>query len=353
MRPTLANWAHEPNRGYGEEDLPPELWAAQTEARALDDKFRVRRDQRRAEHPIPDILYHYTDVHGLEGMLKNFTMWLSDAAFMNDPLEGTWVHHRASALAKEVMGDSALAAQTLEQIDAQLAAPDLWDESIRTEAEPSPLSWAAMDEAFRPAFIASFTEAGDLLSQWRGYGAGGSGVSIGFDLKKLDLSLVEHAPERKVRPKVIRVEYNQETQDREISWIMNEAKKVYDKHIEVLTSNSDAADYFTKCLYHPLRDAFYDMKWEFKSPHYSEEREWRIVVNPVIIRHGLTRVSNGHIVPYMEMPLPQTASKPINRLAIEHIVLGPRCQPLVIRGIRGLLTNLCYPLVERSKLALR
>lgn len=350
-QPNLKDWKREED-GNQPLPLPFELAQAISDLSALDHKFQHRLDERRARQVAPEILYHYTDLRGLHGMLESLTMWLSDAAYMNDPLEGSWVHYRAKELAPEILGASPLADQVKKQIESQLTAPDLWDKRLR-EGGISDDFWAAMEGAYSPAFIASFTEEDDLLSQWRGYGAGGDGVSIGFDLTKLGLSKIEHSPHQRVLPKLVKVEYEQSVQDNEIRWILSETKKVYDKHIPALSTNPDAADYFTLHFRDPLRNALYWLRWEFKSPHYSEEKEWRLVANPMSINRRRTRVTNGGIVPYLEMPLPQTPCHPLNQLAIPRIVLGPRCPQSALRSIRGLLQNLAYPTVERSRLALR
>jgi hypothetical protein len=353
--PTLSDWKHEPNKGYAEEELPPELWEASQSARQLAEKFRARTRERRAANPIPEVLYHYTNIGGLQGMLTSFNIWLTDAAYMNDPQEGTWVHRRASQIIAEILGESPLALQIQQYVDALLVAPDLWDQSLRN-GEPSPLLWAAMEEAFMPSFIASFTEADDLLSQWRGYGAGGQGVAIGFDLRNLELSTIRTVPghpDFDTKPVVVKVEYNPEKQNAEVEWVLSTAKSVYEKHVDILKSNESAKQYFTQQFYYPIRDAFYWLRWEYKSPHYSEEKEWRIIANPVGFRHPKTRVAGEHIVPYLEMPLPQVTGKPNNQLSISRIVLGPKCQPSVLRSVRGLLQNLAFPAIVPSQLSLR
>jgi len=354
-RPTLSNFVMEPGQGYGEADMPPELWAAQSAIEGLRETYLAQRKARRERHPIPDVLYHYTDLRGLQGMFSSYNMWLSDAAYMNDPLEGTWVHHIAGTLAREILGDSALGQQTRDHIEALLLAPDLWDQSLRSRRdEPDRLHYAAMEEAFRPAFIASFTEDGDLLSQWRGYGAGGDGVSIGFDLSKLSLSVVDSVfPEDSAPPALIKVEYDAETQRTEVRQIFEMARHLHDEHVDVLSTNPYTAVRLPQLFSDTIRDALYWLRWEFKSPAYREEREWRLVSTPMAIRTRLTRMSNGHIVPYVEMPLPQTPGRPVGRLEIPRIVLGPRCPPSAVRSIRGLLQNLAYPEVVRSELALR
>ncbi|MEO8115014.1 MAG: hypothetical protein ABI655_11565, partial [Phenylobacterium sp.] len=151
----------------------------------------------------------------------------------------------------------------------------------------------------------------------------------------------------------LKVEYREDRQDEEVGWIFSEVKRVYDEHLDVLSANSDAAERFTQLFHSVIRDALYWLRWEFKSPHYAEEKEWRLVANPMGVRRRKSRVGNGQIVPYLEMPLPRIAERPIDRLAIPRIVLGPRCHQSVLRSIRGLLQNLAYPQVVRSRLSLR
>lgn len=348
----LADWRYNQEVGFGPETAPPEVWEAAQAVEHLETRLRARRDERRSEHAIPSILYHYTDIRGLHGMLSSYKMWLSDAAFMNDPLEGSWVHHRAKAIASGKLEMSPLTAQIQRQIEAQLAAPDFWDKSVRDLGDD--LHYAAADNAVRPAFIASFTEERDLLSQWRGYGDGGAGVAVGFDLNELGPCSLKDGDLDEYKPAVIKVEYEQERQDAEILTTFNMVDEVYKKHLKKLPSNPFAESFFLSRLQNPVREAIYWLRWEFKSPHYKEEKEWHLVLNPFGWHWGrTTRVSKGLIVPYVEIPLPQFPAKPHNRLAIPRIVLGPSCPPSAIKGIRGLLQNVANPDIERSQLSLR
>jgi hypothetical protein len=351
-RPTLSNWQYEENRGYSETEMPLELWDAEQAVLELEKTLERRRRERRDRQSIPEILYHYTDVHGLHGMLSSFKLWLSDASYMNDPLEGTWVHRRAVTIADKALGGSPLSTQIQAQIAAQLSAPDLWDMSVRG-AGTSEVGWAAFHEAFTPAFITSFTENGDLLSQWRGYGGGGDGVSVGFDVRKLEFCQIEYMPGSTTKPTLLKVEYDEQAQDDEVIWMFCEIRRAYEDHADILALNPHAAKRFIQLIQSVTRDALYWLRWEFKSPCYSEEKEWRLLATPFGLVHPKFRVSNGHIVPYLEMPLPQVAARPINRLAISRIILGPRCQQSVLRSVRILLQNLAYPEVIRSRLSLR
>jgi hypothetical protein len=117
-RPTLAEWRGEDNKGYGEANMPPELWDVQQAVLALRDRLRERAGQRRQLQVVPEVLYHYTDICGLLGILTSFKLWLSDATYMNDPGEGIWVLKLALAVATQVLGDTALGQQTCRQIRA-------------------------------------------------------------------------------------------------------------------------------------------------------------------------------------------------------------------------------------------
>jgi hypothetical protein len=106
----------------------------------------------------PDILYHYTTTSGLVGIVTHCELWASDCQFLND---GTELSYASDIFFAEV------AKLNLPSIDGggyYLAGPSL--------------------KYFR-MFIACFCEDGDLLSQWRGYGAD-QGYALGFDTKQLE-----------------------------------------------------------------------------------------------------------------------------------------------------------------------
>lgn len=104
-------------------------------------------------------LYHYTDLSGLVGIVERHDLWVSHSRYANDDEEvthGLSIVCNALKRATESGQHDAVFLQTLTKL---------------TE-EPE------------GAYICCFCEKDNLLSQWRGYGANGSGVSLQFAAKE-------------------------------------------------------------------------------------------------------------------------------------------------------------------------
>src|SRR5260370_11711331 len=105
------------------------------------------------------LLYHYTDLAGLLGILKRHDLWLTHSRYLNDAEE--MIH--GTTVARKVI-EQALAAQAhdfnyLQELDR-------------------------LSSNQEGVYICCFCEKDNLLSQWRGYGANGSGVSLQFAPKE-------------------------------------------------------------------------------------------------------------------------------------------------------------------------
>lgn len=110
---------------------------------------------------FPDFLYHYTTPQGLLNILKSRSLWLSGIHHLNDHSEGTIFFDFLNQLAAS---DSTFSADCIRR--------------NLEEIEP---------------YICCFSEEPDLLSQWRGYGANGSGFSIAFDRERIISLISEHS----------------------------------------------------------------------------------------------------------------------------------------------------------------
>jgi hypothetical protein len=114
------------------------------------------------------IIYHYTSIQGLIGIVTRQEFWASDCQYLNDGAELSY--------ARDMYFDEV----------EKLGLPPLEEGGGYAQAGPSL-------ESFR-AFIVCFCEDGDLLSQWRGYGAD-QGYALGFDTEGLRNSKIgEIAP---------------------------------------------------------------------------------------------------------------------------------------------------------------
>src|SRR5690606_5989778 len=118
-------------------------------------KAHIRGDDPRP----PDVLWHYTDVTGLKGIIESDSLHFTDARFLNDTSE--MKHGRMVYL--EVL-ENALGVEC----GARLSLV----QSLRSSVD---------DEGSGGSYVACFCTEGSLLSQWRTYGATGNGFSLGFD----------------------------------------------------------------------------------------------------------------------------------------------------------------------------
>jgi hypothetical protein len=150
----------------------------------------------------PDRLYHYTDAAGLIGIVERQVLWATDAEFLNDAQELRFgraeVHaallSRASELSTgKARGDHPEYPEYPDAL-AYTAA------SMMLGAAESIQPNARHDEYFQVAvYVTCFCEEPDLLSQWRGYAAGG-GFAIGFSTSALtELRPVETEVPARVR----------------------------------------------------------------------------------------------------------------------------------------------------------
>jgi hypothetical protein len=61
-----------------------------TSLRAKHDEWDAAWQQRHIEAD-EEVLYHYTDAHGLLGIVQSRQLWASNAAFLNDSTEVTYI----------------------------------------------------------------------------------------------------------------------------------------------------------------------------------------------------------------------------------------------------------------------
>ncbi|MDP2033944.1 MAG: DUF2971 domain-containing protein [Polaromonas sp.] len=116
-------------------------------------------------HPV-DIVYHYTDLAGLLGIVRSGELWLTDATQLNDPTE---LRHGLS-YALEVMKSWF----PYDRTDQYYVFVNRFSRFVDE---------LSVDTGIH--FVASFSANGDDLNQWRGYAAQGKGFALGFDARIL------------------------------------------------------------------------------------------------------------------------------------------------------------------------
>lgn len=119
-----------------------------------------------AATPIPPIIYHYTDDHGLKGILETGRLWFTDLFSLNDPSElNHGIRHALDALKSEADKGPSEAKIFYKQFTGALAG------NVESSAH---------------YFVCCFSKTDDDLGQWRAYADDGCGYAIGFDAEVLE-----------------------------------------------------------------------------------------------------------------------------------------------------------------------
>ena len=194
----------------------------------------------------PDHLFHYTDLEGVKGIFTSRTLWMSKFTASNDISEillaiqhfQGFVQRKASELTKE-------------EGDFLREAADQLESFRRTNI-----------------CLASFCEQHDLLSQWRSYGNDGRGIALGFNSKRL----VELAERNGLR--LFRCVYDQAAHERIASDLVGLLLASYRRSLP------DGAQ-ARRSLITRFNAMFLVVAPVIKDHRFVEEREWRLVSNPV------------------------------------------------------------------------
>lgn len=279
-----------------------------------------------------NIVYHYTSIQGLDGIINSNSMWMTDFKYMNDYKE---ISHGVG-LVENLVND-------LEKNDIYNNKEEyfqIWKRFIKKGIK-------------KRICISCFSvDNGDSLSQWRGYGNNGSGISIGF---KSNSTFWDYQPLASLR-KVI---YDTDEQNRILKNILHTYLTVPDweenKSRKFISSKKIAK----RCI-----SSFYEYITYFKNNSFKDEQEvrWVYKSDKNYLKMAKLkkpkkefRISNNKIIPYLSSRnIPESKSKyGLKReklLPIVDIVVGPQKDAdLVVCGIKELLKSKGYKNVEVRK----
>ena len=130
-------------------------------------QFHNDRDQQAASRrPKNFVLYHYTTVDGLKGIVENDELWATSAYYLND--------------STEIMYGYQLIDEALEAWRKRVNPPELSMAGGLVYALQRQFGHDYLKRnIITPIYLTCFCEEDNLLSQWRAYGQTG-GYSIGF-----------------------------------------------------------------------------------------------------------------------------------------------------------------------------
>lgn len=250
-------------------------------------------------------LYHYTDLGGLIGIVTTNDLWLTHLRFSNDD--------------EELTHGQRIVAQTL--AEEQHSAVDEKLEFLRQVEQM--LSRPAADGVY----ICCLCAKNNVLSQWRGYGANGTGVSIelnhsefvyltGPDCSHGLLRLWKVFYDENVQRGIVRKAI-------EFAWLQSEFP--LNKRVQ---NAADAIEFFIPT---------------FKNRDFEEENEWRLIFSPTpnaAVRPRF-RAARNMIIPYHTLQgLGWSATRP---LPITGLLIGPSAnKELSAQGARLLLQQHGY-----------
>jgi len=277
-------------------------------------------------------IFHYTDVKGALGILKSGTLWFTERAHLNDPVEIRYGRDTAHEL-------------------FQIAA------NRRGAAIPKDIALHLKGEhnfglATYGFWMFSCSLYGDDLVQWRNYADDGRGLCLGFAVQSFDMTeLVKLMP---IAPTSLRfpVSYDENS-------IRNRMQVYVDLSLDLLEkANLAARDSYYKpygraLLYERdcfriLNNGFYANSLLHKHVAYSHEQEYRLLVSG--LRDTISRCDyhrlrerRGEIVGYLDLPIPRWKQQGM----LTHIRLGPAAPDTLKDQIIMALVTLGIPMPAR------
>lgn len=272
---------------------------------------------------LPETLYHYCSLDTFLKIIGNRTLWLSDIGKSNDSQELKWLKNECHArilkaqigFLKQHKDDP----ETTYDIEAMEQIADFAKSVSQVDVYKS---WAIC-----------FSEARDMLSQWRGYANDGAGVCIGFKREYLEeFGHVFDEFQTRFLLGLKQVDYSPEGIDKffESTTKLNQFGKC--KNAE------EMAESLLSAVVSAAKNAAY-----YKNPCFSEEREWRLALTDTLLnftgfefdkmprtKSGVFNrfvfqkadcIANGNdIISHIELWLPEMHE------AISEIIIGPKVQ---------------------------
>lgn len=263
--------------------------------------------------PVP--LYHYTSLDVLEKITSTGTIWATDVHYLNDKTEyrnaRTFIEKTLEERLHKKRDTHAAVESHFQKIDKKSRQPDV--------------------------FVTSFSKDGDSLPQWRGYGANGQGVAIGFlpaalksgilqipdiawrgqpDNAPVDLALMKCVYKDSEKDAIIT-----ESVDSYLSAVEGTHPRInFDMSARLLSGLVDQCS--------PL----------FKDESFKEEREWRLVMScaysDVPDRHFSVRRSM--MIPYIKIDVKENYAASY----ISAVCIGPTAEPdLARKAVKKLLAH--------------
>lgn len=269
-------------------------------------------------------LYHYTTLDGLRGILKSRSIWCSHYSSFNDPLELQY--------GKGIV---------LTQLNNSVATEG--NDDIKKLLRYIITTIEAFDKAQYHFFVACFSEAESLLSQWRGYSddSGGYNLSISFDSEtKFSHNIDKLTDESSLdlRKVIYEADLQKEIVEKCVTKIIEGAKSALKRLKEKGPLQQDNLPYPID----PVNTLF-DIIFSIKHLGFHEEREWRLIKG-ISSYHTSElsllkfRESRGGLIPYIHTYVYKNVGDSLE-FPLKELRYGPMLEDLRTRASLDLLLH--------------
>jgi hypothetical protein len=272
----------------------------------------------------PTVLYHYTSMEALLAIVASGRIRASHIRYLNDYSEVEWMWQAV-----------------VQQLERRKMSADT-PEQAKVSAQ---LLDKIENRRHRGEFVASFSENGDDLSQWRAYCSTGPGFSIGFNAAALQTQWVSNPDGGNpffVGGSLKKVQYLE---------IEDPAK--FEDDLDAIL---DLSPSMTLGFHGSVSREDSVVAWlsviapNFKHPAFRAENEWRLVLTkPHKPMPGQRfRPGKSSVIPYVEAILNRDhrSCAPANYI-INRVIIGPTPNPeLAKEALEALCLSLGHPEVE-------
>lgn len=259
-----------------------------------------------------EIIFHYTNVTGLKGIIENNCLWATNLSYVNDSKElalGLSIYREVCELLLKRKGKSKAYREIVRKFLDCLRAKNISNR-----------------------YACCFTANGDQLSQWRGYGSNGQGYAIGFETKKLVGNIEPCAePSRIIYDVRTQRHYAEKHLDIFIKGFINALKR----------SHRSVSSCLNEIVALLEQESEYSILG-FKHKGFQEESENRLHLAYPDLETTRVLEKNGILIPYIELKI-----KGNKRLPIKQITIGPTIDyDRAEKGVRFLLEQHGYTRVK-------
>lgn len=272
------------------------------------------------------ILFHYTTLAGLKGILENRALWCTHSCCLNDPQEILY----GQQIVEDIIIDQM---QKENRNDIQVFLKKLL---VQTRA---------FHTNMLHVFLACFCESENLLSQWRGYTDNGKGYSVGINFSETTTITSDLSNLKQKRKLFLRkVIYDQNKQHELVSEYIhgstNAAKKTFDVNDSIIHEEK-SMNHAAIMAIQAANDIF-DMILSFKHPAFKSEQEWRLIRvrsedhQPKELKF---RETSSGITPYISTLIFDLSEENKPSFPLHSIHFSPMLEPIRTRAAIELLVH--------------